>query len=91
MVAMIVVYLILYVLRKWLRFLFTGLSVLVVVSMLVVCFVVVCFKKHKHSKYGEQNFEQNEFRRDNIVDYCLEGGGEEDMTDDIGICKDILA
>ena len=61
------------------------------VLMLSACFVIVCFKKKKQFKRGEQNFEENYFHRDNVIDYCIEGGGEEDMTDGIGICKDILA
>ena len=63
----------------------------VAVAMFAVCFIVVFFKRVRKPKRGELNLDENEFRRDNVIDYCIEGGGEEDLAGGAGVCKNFLS
>lgn len=61
---------------------------LVVTLILSVCILIVYLRRSRPKKL-DVLVDENQFKRDNVVDYRIEGGGEEDVEEE-GHLRDIL-
>ncbi|XP_048576726.1 protocadherin-like protein isoform X2 [Nematostella vectensis] len=66
-----------------------GLSILLVFLVVAICIVIVYIRRSKKDSY-EVNMDEEDFKRDNIIDYRIDGGGEEDIDEHIARFRDYL-
>ena len=65
-----------------------GLAVLLVTLILSACILIVYLRRSRHKKL-EVVVDEDHFKRDNVANYRIEGGGEEDLEEE-GQVRDIL-